>query len=71
MGVVINNLSIVSPRLFPGKTSVIYSVMDSGVDGWQRLTGKLEGKILINHYGLIIEIRTIIDNKGVAIIHVR
>ena len=35
---------------------LIYSVMDSGVDGWQGLTGKLEGKILINHYDLIIEI---------------
>ena len=61
MGVVINNLSILLPTLFPGRASV---VMDSGVDGWQGVTGKL----FINHYHLIVRVLVVrsstYDNLG-------
>ena len=60
MGVVINNLSILLPTLFPERASV---VMDSGVDGWQGVTGKL----FINHYDLIVEVRTGISSKVIYV----
>ena len=37
--------------------------MDSGVDGWQGVTGKL----FINHYDLIVEVRTGISSKVIYI----
>ena len=53
---VINNQSIVSPRLFLAELQLIYSVMDSGVDGWQGLTGKFEGKLFVT--GLLRYVRS-------------
>ena len=46
--------------VFPGRASV---VMDSGVDGWQGVTGKL----FINHYDLIVEVRTGISSKVIYV----
>ena len=59
---VINNLSILLRTLFPGRASVVMD-SNSGVDGWQGVTGKL----FINHYDLIVEVRTDISSKVIYV----